>query len=654
MFKASNRHNPCPVCGDITGNCRHTDSDLILCMTYPDGGDNPGWQFLKPTSNGLWGLWKPVTEQPQTYIKPVAPKVERIYSTLTHEERDRYIRSFHRNLGLRTADRQRLKARGLSDSEIDAGLFFSLDPEVELDPYFPHVPDNFPGVFRRGGQKILRSHRGIAVPVFDVQGLAIGLQIRLESPGEGGKYRWLKNSHLSNGELPLTVAYPGDFQNPAILLTEGILKPFVAAQKHGAIAIGASGGNFSTSPEQLQTALNAFNAKRVLLCPDGGSVQNRHVFRQYLRLKHLLDRFNVHLEVLWWGQTEKTHPDIDELESLGLAQAIAWEEFATIAATYGVKVELAQPNQRFSQTRSYQNTLQLIHRYAGELKQALSAQPSQNAQVSQAVVPYQHPTVQFIEYHKVGDLPTVEQWQQLGYPEICFAPGRRLDLYSEAICKGFKYLQDASTTGCGKSYDAGRLTGQLLHLEEHQKIFLLANNHRNPTTVTIEDNFADQVVRHKGLSEDPSHRTAKGYAHLKLAKPGELPKIAANCIKPEVFYTLAKSGVALSPGSDNPVCQSCLNLEQCKVSGFLGQKRELYANHNRIRSSIDSVSPSDSVLIVDDSVSEIRTNKTFEVEQFQVDRTYRLVSEQFPQHREVVLPLLRSLNGLALQQTIER
>ncbi|MDI9636188.1 hypothetical protein QM565_10390, partial [Geitlerinema splendidum] len=312
MFKASNRHNPCPVCGDITGNCRHTDSDLILCMTYPDGGDNPGWQFLKPTSNGLWGLWKPVTEQPQTYIQPVAPKVERIYSTLTHEERDRYIRTLHRNLGLRTADRERLRTRGLTDSEINAGLFFSLDPEIELDSHFPQIPDNFPGVFRRGGQKILRSHRGIAVPAFDEQGLAIGLQVRLESPGEGGKYRWLKNSHLSNGKLPLTVAYPGDFQNPSILLSEGLLKPFIAAQKHGAIAIGASGGNFCASPQQLKTALNALNAQSVLLCPDGGSVQNRHVFRQYLRLKHLLDRFNVHLEVLWWGQTEKTHPDIDE------------------------------------------------------------------------------------------------------------------------------------------------------------------------------------------------------------------------------------------------------------------------------------------------------------------------------------------------------
>ncbi|MDK3159879.1 hypothetical protein QPK87_25435 [Kamptonema cortianum] len=88
MFKASKRHNPCPVCGDAKGKCRHTDNELILCMSYPDGGDNPGWQFLKPSSNGLWGLWKPATEQPQTYIKPVAPKVERIYSTLTHEERD--------------------------------------------------------------------------------------------------------------------------------------------------------------------------------------------------------------------------------------------------------------------------------------------------------------------------------------------------------------------------------------------------------------------------------------------------------------------------------------------------------------------------------------------------------------------------------------
>ncbi|MCD8486550.1 MAG: hypothetical protein LRZ84_07350, partial [Desertifilum sp.] len=42
-----------------------------------------------------------------------------------------------------TADRERLRTRGLTDSEIEAGLFFSLDPEIELDSHFPHIPDNF-------------------------------------------------------------------------------------------------------------------------------------------------------------------------------------------------------------------------------------------------------------------------------------------------------------------------------------------------------------------------------------------------------------------------------------------------------------------------------------------------------------------------------
>ncbi|MGB3691615.1 MAG: hypothetical protein WA999_02725, partial [Spirulinaceae cyanobacterium] len=59
----TNRANPCPICSDISGDCRHGEDDLILCHTYIDGGvDAPGYEFKKAGPSGIWGVYAPPTE----------------------------------------------------------------------------------------------------------------------------------------------------------------------------------------------------------------------------------------------------------------------------------------------------------------------------------------------------------------------------------------------------------------------------------------------------------------------------------------------------------------------------------------------------------------------------------------------------------------
>jgi hypothetical protein len=228
-------------------------------------------------------------------------------------QRDRAIRKLHNYLGLGSKHRQNLCARGLTDAQIDAGYFFTIYPNQELPP---GIPGNLPGVSRG---KLATKTAGMACPAFDVEGRLIGWQLRVDEATDN-KYRWAKgwkSSHLPNGELPITVCRPVDgVKHLGVRLCEGLLKPFIAAQKTGQICIGAAGGNHAGSPEQLKAALDAINPESVTLDADAGAVANPHIIRLYQRTIDLVTGWGYAVNIGWWGQVDKSHPDIDELSWL--------------------------------------------------------------------------------------------------------------------------------------------------------------------------------------------------------------------------------------------------------------------------------------------------------------------------------------------------
>jgi hypothetical protein len=119
---------------------------------------------------------------------------QRQLSTLSIELRDKAIRRMHSQIGLLRSDRNLLKeTRGMTDSQIDRGLYFSLAPYQDLPAA---IPLNFPGV-HSSGRTLTNKYQGIACPLFDSEGRAIAIQIRVtDEKAEGGRYRWLKNSFL--------------------------------------------------------------------------------------------------------------------------------------------------------------------------------------------------------------------------------------------------------------------------------------------------------------------------------------------------------------------------------------------------------------------------------------------------------------------------
>lgn len=349
-YLASSRRNPCPICDDMSGDCRSTDTGLILCHSFIDRHQDPchpDWDYRKPDRSGIWGIFSPRRDdQPQhsrdywlenaqrIKAKREQEKLERGKRALSIDDRDKWLRVLSAEMGLTDGDRQRLRDRGMTDDQIAAGLFFSYQPGRKVSDA---IPENLPGI--RWG-KLAGRHPGIACIAFDVDGKAIGYQVRLNNATTGGKYRWgygQTSSHLPNGELPLNVAKATNRVLPHIGLSEGLLKPFVAACRLGIDCIGAAGGNHAGSPEQLKTAIDSLLTddpeQFILLFADAGAILNKNVLRQYQATVKLITDWGYgdRLRFGWWGQITKDGQDCDEIDPDTAIDYLTAEQFFTLA-----------------------------------------------------------------------------------------------------------------------------------------------------------------------------------------------------------------------------------------------------------------------------------------------------------------------------------
>lgn len=344
-FKGS---DSCPICGEADSDCRYsTDRELILCHSHIDFDPNhPDWHYLGDSSNGVWGKFVPrkseafdrtvwLEKKLQREIDRLERQKEHAKNALSIPDRDKALRKLSKTLGLSRQHQKALLDRGLSESAIESGLFFSI---YRNDPVKINVPPNLPGVING---KIAAGGVGIACLAFDSEGRAIGYQIRLENVTDS-KYRWAKgveSSHLADGELPITVI-PNGKDKSQVWLSEGILKPFVAAHKHGINAIGAAGGHFSGSANQIKEAIGPY--KELILCPDAGDINNHHVMLRWEKQINFLQSLGKSLLIAYWGQKTKDHDDIDELSDLSGIEFIECSKFLAMGEKMGIEAQKSE------------------------------------------------------------------------------------------------------------------------------------------------------------------------------------------------------------------------------------------------------------------------------------------------------------------------
>lgn len=372
----SRKHNPCPVCENTSGKCRQgrEDADYWQCMTYADakkGDVISGYKCLGHSKNGLWGQfridnsqewseqqrleWKQRNQQRQQEI--IKDEEERRQKSLKAEDRHAQYTSLLSELSLHPEDREDLIRRGFTSEQIELSGFKSVEAYQQLQKQYSEL---LPGI-GTGGRSLIVSNAGYLIPVRNTDGLIVACQIRLRSlPAEQkNRYRWLSSKKASahvyttgfnpKGELPLTIHRP-KIKPTGLALVEGTgAKPFLASQWFNLLVIGAAGGLFASSESILKSYLERLSedlggTRELTIYPDKGSVIDTGVMSRWRKTIDLLEKWNWFVKVAWWGQVDKTFPDIDELSEFerGLITFISPEAFFKISEKEHKRLEQAQ------------------------------------------------------------------------------------------------------------------------------------------------------------------------------------------------------------------------------------------------------------------------------------------------------------------------
>lgn len=382
----TSKSNACPICNDTRGDCRvQSNVELILCHKFIDADAQVSdWRYLRPSKCGTWGVYvqfngkyyspeERIQRQLHRERQQQLERQRQLAGALPIPERNKGFRFLISYIGLATRHRQKLHSRRLSDEQIQAVGYFSISAFLELPS---GIPINFPGVDRTGKKLWVKpENEGIAIPIRDHQDRIIGCQIRRDSD-EGGRYLWLgggdKSSRLPNGEMPLGFCRPQIIQQikrKNAGLAEGFLKSQIAAFLLGQIIIGAAGGQFEQSPQQLKEYLEVAGVQTgdyIDIYPDAGDVLNRHVMNRWEKLVNLLNSWGYLVQFAWWGQITKDAWDIDELPSSNFSNIkyINSNEFFSISQQ--IREENFQKNQEETDEQARQQRQVNRERYLEE------------------------------------------------------------------------------------------------------------------------------------------------------------------------------------------------------------------------------------------------------------------------------------------------
>lgn len=312
------------MCSDVSGACRTLETGAVFCHSHVDsrlGEVINGYRCVKGAGAGHTATFvhSQASEQTkQTYSHDI-PQRE-----ISLDDRDNAYRQIIAELSLDPKHRERLKSdRGMSDDEIDKGMFRSVDRWQTLKGDYRGLP----GVSRRN--TLVAKDPGILIPIF-ICGKVAGLKVRLDQPGDDNRYQWVSSggSVKLAGETPLPI-YPG--QGDSCYVAEGQgFKPFILRQRISSWVAG--GGRYWHScpiqSEKLIAQLHESGVNRIVLCPDAGDVLNiANIPELWLAEAEFFASQGFHVCVEWHNQIKKIDCDIDELEDYSNLETIDIEEF---------------------------------------------------------------------------------------------------------------------------------------------------------------------------------------------------------------------------------------------------------------------------------------------------------------------------------------
>lgn len=326
------KSRPCPICERIS-YCKHSDRGGVLCASYSDAklfDIINGWKCTKIAGNTDWSTWvfDNGSHRSQQEYKPIKkaekPKENQKnnFSPLSAIERDAKYANLFSEMSVLPSTRADLISRRFTDEDIPFSGIKSINPwQVFKGDY-----QGLPGI--KDGNQLSINYEGYVLPVRDYDGLLVAFQVRLLNQKDidevGTKYLWSKgkfSAHIEiNGcyELPLAVFKPKGTPI-GIAFVEGTgLKCFYVAQRLGYLVIGAAGGQWASSPNQLREYID--RAKKdygdlpITIFPDANWCLDKCVRGKIETVIDLLsENPNNNVLVADWNQITKKQPDVDEL-----------------------------------------------------------------------------------------------------------------------------------------------------------------------------------------------------------------------------------------------------------------------------------------------------------------------------------------------------
>ena len=647
FIPTTKRNGACYVCGDESGKCRRPQhGDIHLCMTYGDArigqlengykciaNKGRGWATFKLDNTQNWtdqqrSNWqeRKARRQQQQHAEAEARKRR----SLDAVSRDRQYRQLLAELTLHPSDRASLIRRGFTHQEIDLCGFKSVEQYQQLQARYSEL---LPGI-GVNGHSLVNYHAGYLCPVRNKDGLIVACQLRLRvlPSGEKNRYRWLasgKRGHILHffpesgnpeGELPLAVQRPMG-EPKGIALAEGTgAKPFLVSQRLNLLVIGAAGGQWAISSATFRETLDSLSAeldglKIIHLYPDAGDVQNPQVMHRLRRVIALLTKWGWTVQVGWWGQVDKSHPDIDELADKSAITYLNPEEFLALGE---------QSGGTFSHSfAGLSGWLPRIKKRIDSLRQS----PWGFGMKGEV---------------KVDPIPALVP------PAIEYQPGERLEVWNTST----KFMWDSSGTGTGKTFDSGRVTPVELGCE---RMFYVTNDPRNPSTPTLALwGYLDG--RHNGIKRD-------SHGKLRRVEKGEPYLIAPNCGRVETIGAIREAGIQGADSSET-VCRTCPQYEACKggyVYGYL-HKRLIALNQDepisRLIAHPSSLPQTEGTterepfpyskyaIIWEEWTTVLKNSRQIAVEQNDLDKLIAHLATSAPEIFTTLQPLLASLRWL--------
>ncbi|SMB96864.1 protein of unknown function [Thermanaeromonas toyohensis ToBE] len=300
------RRGNCPACGDTKG---HLYLNLRKGVYYCHRCG-----FSGKIRDGFLGCdWQGMPPLPEENVAPV-------------EVLDRVYRLLFQHLPLSREHREQLLRRGLPEEK--HRQYATLPAEGRRDAVRAVIevtdPSGVPGFCVGDRGWYLSGPPGLLIPVKNFEGKIWGVQVRVDDPGDGGKYRWLssRKGRGPKAKVRYHVAAAGDMRR--VWVTEGPLKADVAAHFLGETVIAVPGVNTWASTG-LVDAFRGKEVKEAIIAYDMDLQANVHVAKASLALGKEIFRAGLKVRYAWWNPQYKGLDDL--LNAGGSPEVISVREY---------------------------------------------------------------------------------------------------------------------------------------------------------------------------------------------------------------------------------------------------------------------------------------------------------------------------------------